>query len=888
MVILARNRDSGGGDNGLTKHTIGNALVVYPVGNMTKTAQDLALTVTADTENDLVVVDLPASSPISMWESVAQVLPKRRRGVRLVIGGRSRETAALAGHWLAERLKRTVLVPDGQVVRGAGGSLLVHSGHGNSGWVRCTPGKPPKFDSKRFPKPSWESGIVQENFPTSARGLAEQLPSGIWIRPIGDNPQLRRQRQRLVETMPLQPEHITVVLGSPGGVPLGVDDVALMWRVLPENVRARVRFVQFGPMSVPRGELGQVLADALGREIVFYSGMPVGPAAAPEIFTVRDDGSLGWHAHAREMSYQPRLSDEEAPKVPSVVSHRAPVPGSQEISPGVYWYSVDAVVEVIQSGLLVRPLMATKSVDAIRSLPADPVTHNVMYDAEDDAELDRMRFLAEDLVHRLSNSVRTMSRVLSGRGVLREHAKPDFSPASAGLFPGTTISGGIFQSGEQAPVASLYAPTERTVVIQAVGAPTVQAAAEPVAPDWTQPGRVGAEPATVQVAAGPEIAVPSAPPSADVLMSPPAPPSGPMAPPIMPSASVAAPVPHSAPMAPPVVSSAATAPPVAPSAPVAPPVLESSPAAFDAPVRPPGLGGGLEVPPIGTPAAESETPAPEPVAVPVPAPAIARLQPVPSPEATGLLPKRGIEDERAWLRRNLAGEFGVMSNSVARILSEHPGLQGALSNGSSEVITDAVAVQLYLTTRGKAVDDALRTGAVGPHVPFARCVVAGLSRLPSHRGPAVFTASLTPGQWDLYRNHKLFTEWGFLHALTAPAVESAGDVDVLVWSMTARRTRLLEGADGVLERVLFVPGTSFKVLEMTEPQTDGGRGRILLRELTSIEIDAEGRVDPNRISLDELALNSLRRQIEQWAESAPSVQLDPVSADRFGALPGLA
>jgi hypothetical protein len=316
--------------------------------------------------------------------------------------------------------------------------------------------------------------------------------------------------------------------------------------------------------------------------------------------------------------------------------------------------------------------------------------------------------------------------------------------------------------------------------------------------------------------------------------------------------------------------------------------VESKPVAVPEPVESMPV---AEPKPVEQPAAVAQAvaqamPAPQPVAQVKSA--IARLQPVPAPEATGLLPKRGIEDERAWLRRTLAAEYGVLSNSVARILSEHPGFQGALSRSSAEVLTDAVAVQLYLTGRGKAVDDALRTAAVGPHVPFARCVVSGLSRLPSHRGPAVFSASPTPGEWDLYNDHKLLTEWGFLHALTGTPEDAKGDVDVLVWSMTARRTKLLEGQTGVPERVLFVPGTSFKVLEMTEAQPDGTRGQILLRELTAVEIDADGRVDPNRISLDELALNSLRRQVEQWADSGPQVQVDPAAADRFGALPGLA
>lgn len=891
MAIMTRNRESGG-DVGLTKHIIGNALVVYPVGNMTKAAQEIALTVAADTENDLVVVDLPISSPISMWESVAQVLPKRRRGVRLVIGGRSRETTALAGHWLAERLKRTVLVPDGPVVLGAGGSLFVHSGQG-SGWVRCSPGKPPKFEAKRFPRPTWDGGVVSENFPTSARGIAEPLPSGVWIRPIGDDPQLRASRMRLIEIMPCQPEYVTVVLGSPGGVPLSQDDVVLMWRELPEHVRERVRFVQYGPMSVPRGVLGQVIADALGREVVFYAGMPIGPAVAPEIFTIRPDGSLGWHAYAREMCYRPRGSENEPPKVPSVVTHRAPIPGGQMISPGVYWYSVDAVVEVVQSGLLVRPPAATTNVEAIRSVPTDPATHNLMFEADTEADLDRMEYLAGDLAQRLDNSVRTMSRVLSARAVLTEQAKPTLSHVASG-FADTESSAGIFEISARASLAALppsppsraalSAPTEESSSFREVSAPVAPAAVE--APHHE----------SAQLSAPVDFGEPAPPtplvgmPMADLRELPPAPPAAQTAL-VPPPMTESAPVVFDAPVQPPGLGSAPVAPPSMESAsvdlgqvvsaPVAPPSVESAPVVVDEPVA--------DVP-ADSQEAVAEPEAAEPVEEPKPAavPTVARLQPVPTPEATGLLPKRGIEDERAWLRRTLSTEFGTMTNSVARILSEHPGFQGALSRSSAEVLTDAVAVQLYLTTRGKAVDDALRTAAVGPHVPFARCVVSGLSRLPSHRGPAVFTASPTRGQWDLYRDHKLVTEWGFLHTMTAPPADATGEVDVLVWSMTARRTRLLEAADGVQERVLFVPGTSFKVLEMTEPESDGGRGQILLRELTAVEIDADGRVDQNRISLDELALNSLRRQLEQWADGSPSVQVNAASAERFGALPGLA
>jgi hypothetical protein len=197
-------------------------------------------------------------------------------------------------------------------------------------------------------------------------------------------------------------------------------------------------------------------------------------------------------------------------------------------------------------------------------------------------------------------------------------------------------------------------------------------------------------------------------------------------------------------------------------------------------------------------------------------------------------------------------------------------------------------VRVYLSERGIEVDQALRSATVGPHVPFARCVVAGLRRLPSHRGATVFRMTPTSEQWDTYSSHKLLTEWGFLNALTEPCAAQDGEADVLVWSMTARRTKLLEPDENPAEdRVLFVPGTSFKVLDVKRPR-DGKLGQILMRELAESEIDAEGRVDANRISLDELAMKSLRRCAERWAQAQPKQRVPSVAADRFQALPGLA
>jgi hypothetical protein len=864
----------------LSKHTVGNALVVHPAGKMTDEAQALALGVAADTEHDLVVVDLPVNSPISLWESVAKALPRRRRGVRLVIGGRSRETAALAGQWLSERIGRTVIAPDGIVIPSAGGSLFVGSGRG-SGWVRFQPGREPKWEAKRFPRPSWDSGLTAELSSTSSRGVAEPLPGGLWIRPVGCDQQQRHHRAQLIKGLPPQDEVLTIVLGCPGCPPLTLDDAARLWVRLPENVRQTARFVQYGPMSTPNGtKLGQALADLLGKDVPFYTGMPVGSTRAPDVRTVLFDGRLGWPSFARELSYAPRVEGGPEP-VPSLIGYRMPFDGLTEIAPAIYWYSPDAVIEVVQSGLLVRSPFDGKHTAALRGATLDTKIHNLTFDAASEDAVDRMRRLAEDVVGRLDPDTRRISRVISAAALLAERTRSHVTRKAMAEI----------EAGEPGPSALAAAsPTEVIVYEAAEKALAVKEVPKAYQPAAPAPAFAGPVDLVVDTGSGsveaPGIMQRLEPAKAELPAAASAPPKAPTPPPVTP-----------------------TPPPAARSLPTS-----SSPARFGlsssgepaveatirTPVRAPGREPAIspaapETPSSApaeavVPAADPAEPADEvkPLEIPIVEPkSTGRLQPTPGPEATALLPKRGVEQERVWLRKSLGQEYGLMSNGIARVLSEHPGFQGALSTSKAEVLTDAVAVQLYLSAKGAAIDAGLRSGVVGPHVPIGRCVVAGLSRLPSHRGPATFTMSPSAKEWELYRDNKLLTEWGFLNTLARPSSNVPGDTDVLVWSITARRTKLLEPQQGGVEdRVLFVPGTSFKILEMKEPK-DGVRGLILLRELTASEVDESGRVDPNRISLDELALISLRRELEVWAESDERRPIDPGAATRFSVLPGL-
>jgi hypothetical protein len=872
-------------DSGLSKQVIGNAMVVHPTGPVTEQARDLAVRLPRDDENDLVMLDLPLGSPITLWQSVASVIDRHRRGIRLVIDGHPRETVALAAGWLSERLGRVVIAADGQMFTGAGGCLFVDSGP-NTGWMRFHPGRAPQWESKRFPRPFWDSRLTAEVTATSALSVCEPLPGGLWLRPIGSDDSLQKFRALLFESVPLLADTLTIVVGSPGDRAVPLDDVNRVRESLPPEVRRHSRLASLGPVSIePGSTLGQSMADLTGEHLISYNGIPVGgDTRPPEVRAVQPDGRGGGWPFALELGYRPSTPGGIDP-VPEVLSHRRPFRGLTEITPGVYRHGHDALVEVVQSGLLVRPVAEGARTPAVRQLAMDSGRHYLVVDGEDAGAVLRMQTLAEDLIGQLDEPTRRMTQIVVAETLL--------GGSSAGLMaeePGEAAGALESVLNQLASAADESIEDEVFSAPAASTVPVPETPAQPAEPAPTPAPRVAPRtaPAPFRLESSgfpgaveaPSRAV-TAPGSAAPAPAAPLPTAPAAAPPVERSAPPPIPTSSPLPTAAPAPAPAPAAAPAGPAGPAAPAVT----AVPDQPAAPAPVEAGLPTPGItGTGAIDVLT-EPESATPKAPVEVKARLQPTPPPAARGLLPDRPIDEERAWLRKALAADFGTMSTSVARVLSEHPGFEG-LRDGSSAALTDAVAVRLYLSPRGATLDAALRTGKVGPHIPLARCLVAGLSRLPSHRGPTSFASTPKPGHWELYRRHPKVTEWGFINAVAGPSLDQPGDTDVLVWSMTGRRTRLLEAENGgVPNRVLFVPGTQFKVLELNEPGPKS-RGLIMMRELTARDLDDQGQGEAVQRSFDELALTSMRREHESWSTAARS-GTDDGPATHFGALPGL-
>ncbi|MYR01305.1 hypothetical protein GTX23_22735, partial [Streptomyces sp. SID6139] len=380
----------------------GRALLVHPKGEPDPGAAAFAAGLAADPQHTLAVVDLPYGSLEGSADAVARLLAGRGESLRLVFGRSTPQEARRAAQRIADRLDRLVLAPDGAVLPTDGGGLFIPSDHG-AGWLRFRPGRSAERDSRRFPKPRWEFSTFDRPWTTSGHGIAEPAPCGVWVRSPHDHPAAESGR-RLVDRLPSHPDILTVVLGSPGGPPVTLADVTRLWETVLPSARSWVRFLHLGPVALPEGAeaLGQELADALGQQVVLYAGVPVesrAGLASPEVAAVRPDGTLGHHPFVSELMYFPRTGTAPAP--PALFGLRRPLFGVPEITTGVYEYAADAVLEVVQSGLWMRPLAEPADGDAVRRIPAAPGYAAILYDRSTPGAADRMRSLAEDMLWRL-------------------------------------------------------------------------------------------------------------------------------------------------------------------------------------------------------------------------------------------------------------------------------------------------------------------------------------------------------------------------------------------------------------------------------------------------------------------------------------------------------
>ncbi|MFL6124415.1 hypothetical protein [Actinophytocola sp.] len=441
---------------GLARTRLGETTVVHDADGVTAEAGALAESLPADPDHELVVADLPPVSPIEVWKAFAAALPRGRRPVRVVPGRQPREVAPHVWQWLADRTNRTVVAPYG-MTHHLGNALFVHSAD-QSGWVEFRRGRGPAWRGKRFPRPAWDSVEFGRVRAAGFRGVAEPLPAGMWVRPdIGDGA-LTTGRTRL-RALPCQPDAPLLVLGARDAADLEPADIAAFCRTLP----TAPRFVLYGGVAVTNSAVGQELADLLGVELCCYNGIPADP---PDVLTLRTDGSLGWNTFAQAFTYRPGGGAR-------LTVHRPPVDGLGEVSPGVYWYTRDVVLEVVRAGLWIRPAEQIADPAGVRNAPLDPVHNLLLYEATEPAAAELLREVAEGLVNRLDDATRVATRLMPSTALAgvdlaavtrtteraRPPAEPTPVPASTPQAPPPSAPTTVLNSAPSLEIPSSPEPT---------------------------------------------------------------------------------------------------------------------------------------------------------------------------------------------------------------------------------------------------------------------------------------------------------------------------------------------------------------------------------------------------------------------------------------------
>ncbi|WP_150133790.1 hypothetical protein [Streptomyces hyaluromycini] len=838
---------------------MGDALLIHPKGRFDDRAAAFAGGIAEDPLHTLAVVDLPGSSLATEWQAVARLLSAARYGSpRLVFGRGTPDDIRTACRRIADRLEREVLAADGDLVPTVGGGLFV-PGDDGAAWLRFRPGQDPEPVAQRFPKPHWEfSAPIRTTRPAGTRIVAQPLPAGVWLRDADPDP-LAAHHRRAVEAVPTDPHRYLVVLGSPGTPPLSPDDVARFWDTVLPGARPAVRFVLYGTLDVPgdHASPGQALADALGHPAVLYDGLPCtdpGDRTVPAETTCLPTGFV--------------------PPAPAP----APDPGEAAVPP--------------LPPLPLRPPLRTESGADASAVPPDasaPDAASPPWHEEADAA---------DPSERSAGPGTEGATDLSEAPTVRNASSTDAgAEAEAGGEAGGDSGGG--DPAEEPGSGS--GPGHGSGAADLGEAPTVRSRSRAV--------RNGAPASTPEAGAEAEVEAESASARVPATVSAPASQAAPQPQPVpaagpMPSADVAPPA-EAAPAAPSPAPVQRPAPPASPrfrleSAAPEPEIDETdvidvidavdavdvmadvgvpAPTAGTAPDPGPGPAAG---PAPGHAAGHSASAAAVPSASARAGAGAVRVQPVPRAAACALPPERGVAQERDWMRRTFSEQYNALAGSVSRVMSESPGLRGRSRTEAADALTDLVAVRLYLSGDPRQADAAVREAVPGPHVPLARCVTAGLRRLPSYRGPALLRTRLGDAERAWYREGGLATEWAFCHARTSlhPGPRGSGATDVLIWSMTARRTSSLDPA--VPDRVVFLPGTVFRVL-----RAEGSA--VLMRELSPSEAAEAAAAAANTrggrggggdvaAKLDEIAVKGLEKildALERTGTDAAAESADP-------------
>ncbi|SOD74991.1 hypothetical protein SAMN05892883_4188 [Jatrophihabitans sp. GAS493] len=835
----------------------------------------------------------------------------RRGAIRLLLsntGNAKPGTFAFAAE-LSLRLDVDVLAPEGPLMLPRRGQMFCTGPSG--AWRQFVGGRPAGREGPRFPAPEWQDLLAPDlRSLGTERVSVTSLPAGLWLRSsqtVGATTETDADYAAdYAYWVPQSDRYIALLVGRPGEVSPSPQEVCEVIDGLPSALRSRALLLPYGPLAEGMS-LAQQIADWSIGSILAAHVLPVETQRSMVEFVAYDDtGTPTWRPYVTISRY--RRGHDPQPYI-----WTSPVADLAEADHGVYEIADGWALEVIASGMFVRPMQGAVDASARhRPIRADRIELAIAPAAGSTDPIPTQVLQAvATLLDRLPTDDRRridlISRSAHQSAQLREFAHQ----------MGVREEGPIAPSGPDGGPGLAAVPAPEG---EAVTAPRES----PIRPHGPAPATATAR----SRASGRQNAQAIAGDSASPML-----PSRPMTPTAVTIASPVPPAPLTR-----TASPARTGPIGEPNPPIGenedvPTDIDEAVAAIDYETDndthlydtdsydtdhydddyeedyeedddyyydddyddvgvPPISVHPAELPPadvettdeiknewLPVPAetsaeASMEQALPDTLVAAMPQArlsAFARCTPWKSPFADP-----SEVDDVHELRRRFGWQFDAATNFVTQLLSERPGLRG--HGRGEETSADLAVVRLFASGADLGLTDAIRAGMVPESERSTlRWLVAGLHRLPSLTGPVLLGMPEGIDAAAAYEPGEVLVEPAPMRAVVDPNTPLTGPTECIIWSATGRRLDGLVDADQPAQ-VIFLPNTTFEVMAVDRSTSPA---RILLAETSG------GRLDERR---RERAETRLRRIASARAANGVSQSIPLPSEPAwppFTLLPGL-
>lgn len=342
---------------------------------------------------------------------------------------------------LAEHAGLEVLAPVGRLEPIPGGTLFA-----DEGWRRFGTGSSSSDDGggqhesavgRRFPPPRWQPAVDPMADGGSVAGLLHTpIPAGLWVYPDAPD-QPAPGRDDPAYAIPVDTEHPVLLVGRPGVAAPDPDAVVAVADALPSALRGRLKVAPYGPGTTVCAQVSAMLARRWACTVTMETGLPTlhrDNRVSPVVCDSGDSG--GWTPPMSRLAFSPSGQPSSAGRVDFLV-------GLARVEPDAYQLTSQWVVEVVQSGVWLRPPLSGDMAPAVRERPWQSGRMAIVVGTPDTPLDDEARRALRELLVRLPAPVR--GRVdLSPReaeSLAREYTpspdSPDISLVSARTEPPT-------------------------------------------------------------------------------------------------------------------------------------------------------------------------------------------------------------------------------------------------------------------------------------------------------------------------------------------------------------------------------------------------------------------------------------------------------------------